>query len=475
MLGGCSSAGGSAAASPTVAPASATAEATAAPTEAATEEAATESPAEATTDTAASGDKVTIQTTLANPGEITDDQIAQFETQYPNIDVEVVQADDAKMAAMLATGDAPDVLRVNGAFDTPTKVMQGIWLDIQDRVANSTVIDMNDLLPVCNVYKYDLENKVQGQGDFYGLPKDWSNDCAVFYDKACFDAAGVTVPDNTTPLTWPQVMDLAKKLTIVDASGTVTQYGLSANEWGQTVPTYNSMMQYVVSAGQSDQLNSADYKTMNFDIPAVKDYINMWVDAVKANVGPSPLNGDQTSGGDLFLAGKSAMIIDGFWYQGSISGNADASAHIGDFGMLPTPIAPGGVRAASTTAASGLAIYAQSKHPDEAWDFFEWYIGGAPADDRAKSGWGMPITKSRMSMIPQNNDFQKEVYTVMQGELQNMGNPLPVNPYLGSGGEGAFDAYVTPLISDQETTDDVVTKLTADINKIIQDAINAMS
>jgi len=477
--------GGSTAATTTTAAATTAAATTAAATTAEATTAAPETTAEATTTaapetttttaatttaapetTAAPVERITITTNLGT-GELSEEEIAQFEADNPDIHIEIVQLDDAKMAAMLATNSAPDILRVGGAFDTPTQVTKGIWMDITDYIMNSTVIQIDDLLPICNVYRFD--GHVQGQGPYYGLPKDWSNDYAMFYNKAAFDKAGVPVPSDTEPLTWPEVMDLARQLTIVGANGETEQYGLSATEWGQTVPNFNFLLQYVVSAGAN--ISSEDNRAMDLDIPEVKDFLTMWINAVKDGIGPNPLNGDQTSGGDLFLAGKSALIIDGFWYQAVIGGNEETKTHVEDFGMLPTPIAPGGTRVAATGSASGIAIYANSPHPDEAFRVMEWYCGGPPADTRAQTGWGMPITASRLSLLPSATAFNQQVSKVMKDETNFQTVFLPVNPYLGGGGWGILDKYVTPLLTGEETVDNVAKLMTEECNQAVQDAI----
>ncbi len=416
-----------------------------------------------------SHDPVTVTTNLSD-GELSKDQIAQFKEKYPWITVELQKLDDAKMAAALATGTAPDCIRGTGVFELPSYAIKGIAADITDRIEKSEVIRKDDLLPVTNVCRFD--GTTIGKGPYYGLPKDWSNDTALFYNKKCFDAAGVPVPDSKTALTWPQVFELAKKLTVVKDKK-VVQYGLSATEWGKTDANFNQMLQYVASAGAA--ISSADNKTMNFDIPAVRDYLTLWADAAKNNVGPNAVNNDQTPGGDLFLANKSALLIDGYWYGGVIRGNDNAKTHLDDFGMLPTPTAPNGKRVAAPSSAVSLMLYKQSKNPDDAWKFLEWYIGGSPADERAKAGWGLPIFKSKMAEIPQETDFDKELLAVVNDESAAMESFLPVNPYLANGGWNIFDKYYQPLVFGKTTVDNMVKNMTKDANDTVTEAVNSIS
>ena len=415
-------------------------------------------------------DPVTIVITFSE-GEISLDQIAEFEAEYDYITLSQEAFDEAKLAAALATGTAPEIIRINGAFETANWVTRGVAQDITEYIRTSTIIDMDDLLPIVNVYRFD--GQTIGEGPIYGLPKDWSNDYAVFYNKRCFEAANVEVPDASTALTWLKVMELAKQLTI-EENGNIVQYGLSATEWGQTHANFNIMMQYIVSAGAS--ISSEDNKTMNFDIPEVRDFLNMWVDAAKSNVGPNVLNNDQTSGGDLFLSNRSAMIINGYWYSGVIRGNEDTLTHLDDFGMLPTPIAPNGTRVAATGGATGGIINAAADdaHKDAAWKFLEWYCAGSPADARAATGWGMPIFKSKLDLLPQVTEFDKQVLAVLNDESKYQEAFLPVNPYLAGGGWGILDKYIIPLMFGEETIDGAVEGMTHDANVVVSEAVSVM-
>ncbi|WP_101808500.1 ABC transporter substrate-binding protein [Paenibacillus pasadenensis] len=420
------------------------------------------------TESSKPAETVTIRTTFGT-GEISPEQIAEFEAAHPNIKIELEDVDKTKLAAQLATNSAPDVLRIGGVFDLPSYVIRGIALDLTDRIEKSTVIKRDQLLPVANVFRFD--GKKIGEGPIYGLPKDWSNDFAIFYNKKAFDAAGVPVPDASQPLTWPEVLDLAKKLTIKEGDK-IVQYGLSANEWGKTEPNYNLLMQYLASAGVT--VNASDYSSIDFNLPEVKEFISMWTDAVKANIGPNSVNNDQTSGGDLFLANKSAMMINGYWYGGVIRGNEEAIKHIDDFGMLPTPIAPGGKRVAPPGGATGAIINKNSPHPDEAFAFFEWFLGGKPAEDRSKQGWGVPAFSNLLTELPQATEFDKRLKTVLDDESNYSNEFLPVNPYLSDGGWGIFEKYTQPLFFGKSSVDAAVAGMTKDANVVVQEAKNAI-
>ena len=62
----------------------------------------------------------------------------------------------------------------------------------------------------------------------YGLP--WiAQPVILYYNPDAFSKAGINPPDESW--TWDTFKDAAKKLTIKDASGNITQYGTAFNGW----------------------------------------------------------------------------------------------------------------------------------------------------------------------------------------------------------------------------------------------------
>ena len=168
-------------------------------------------------------------------GEITKDQIKEFETANPTIKIQREDVDTTKLAAQLATGEAPDIIRMTGVNDLPSYVIRGIAMDLTKYIDASTVIKKDDFVPTVDVYRFD--GKVQGQGPIYGIPKDFSTDFSLWINKKLFAAAGIALPSETVPMTYSELFDLAKKLTIKNGD-TITQYGLG--KWQKEKLIYRS-------------------------------------------------------------------------------------------------------------------------------------------------------------------------------------------------------------------------------------------
>jgi multiple sugar transport system substrate-binding protein len=419
-----------------------------------------------TTDAGATkGTPVTIRFNMGD-GEITKDQIKEFEAANPNIKIQREDVDATKLAAQLATGEAPDIIRMTGVNDLPSYVIRGIAMDLTQRIGSSSLIKEDDFNPAVNVYRFD--GKVQGKGPIYGLPKDFSPDFSIWVNKKLFEASGIPIPSQTEPMTYNQLFDLAKKLTIVKG-GTVTQYGLSGGKGEADLPF---LMDYLLSKGV--KLSSDDNSKIDFTKPEVKEALQFWVDGVKGNYGPNSVNQDKAAwGGEPFLANKLAMLQAGYWFSGLLRGDAKAKTHLDDYIMIPAPIAEGGKRVSPTGSATGAIINSSTKHPEEAWKVYEWFFAGKPAEDRAKSGWGVPAFKHLLPMIPQETAFDKQTYAVLQDELKYSGEFIEMNPYLINGNT-LLQKQLTPVYFGRATLDSAMAALTNDANRIIEESKDAV-
>jgi multiple sugar transport system substrate-binding protein len=174
--------------------------------------------------------------------------------------------------------------------------------------------------------------------------------------------------------------------------------------------------------------------------------------------------------GTDFTAGQLGFCQYGFWYSAMAEGDNTK----GKLMMLPSPNWAG-VHMDPTITATGMIQTAASQNPDAAWLTFEYYNGGQPSIDRAKSGWGVPGLKSQVEMIPQNTDFQKQAYKVLQGELALNDKSVQFNPFLGEAVVAtAVSKYMELALKDEITFDDMLKSIEDETNSAIQDGISAI-
>jgi multiple sugar transport system substrate-binding protein len=191
---------------------------------------ATEAPAatEAPT-TAASGEKVTITlATWAGADESKElqaviDKVNAAATDFQIVHQSIPADYYTKVQTMIAGNTAPDLMWLSQEY-VANYADSGAIMDITDQAAKLSdmpAAKLDDYYPgSLAVAKY--------AGKLYGLP--WiAQPVVLYYNPDMFQKAGINPPDESW--TWDTFKDAAKKLTLKDASGNVTQYGTSFNGW----------------------------------------------------------------------------------------------------------------------------------------------------------------------------------------------------------------------------------------------------
>jgi multiple sugar transport system substrate-binding protein len=394
---------------------------------------------------------------MYNTGEFLPAYVTQFHKLHPDIKINFLNYDATRLNAMFAASQPPDFIRTTGAADMPQWAARGVALDLTSYFDKSSVLKVADLQPVNDVYRWD--GKAQGQGSRYGMAKDWSLDGMMWYNKKLFAQAGIPVPSPTQPLTYDEILALGKKLT-VRKNGKIQVYGLDAS--------YGAFMQGMLLQmieQQGGQLYSSDLTQVDFSTPEARKALQWWVDWAQARVGTSPLNPDATGAYSLFTADRVGMIAFGYWYGGAISTMPQTfSSHTG---LMPAP-QMGSTRISSCMSGTGAWIPASSKNKDAVWKVMEYFMGGQPAIDRAKSGWGIPSLKSLEKGMPQGLPFQQEALQSLQNEMPYQ-KTLGFSPYISDEGfNAALAKAIEPTMRGQTSLDQCIQQLNQSINKLLQ-------
>jgi len=404
--------------------------------------------------TSKSGGAVTL-TVMYKNNELTKEQIADFEAKNAGIKIDFVEFDTTRLNAMLASGSPPDFVR-GAAVGSANTNARGLATNLDPYLDKSSVLKKSDLLGVNDSFRWD--GKQIGRGPYYGITKDWSQDATLWYNKALFDAAKVPHLSASEPVTYDQLLDIGKRLT-VKAGGKTQVYGLGL-EWAWNLWGPISMM--IVQQGAT--LYNADLTQTDLTTAAAKRALQWYVDFAQAGVGPTSLD-PVPDGADLstFMAKRMAITQDGYWY----GGNFAADDALKTVKMAPAPTM-GDTRANPTYGGQGWWIPAKAKNKDAAWKLMEYYMAGPPAEGRASSGWGLPGLKSLMDKLPQDQPFQQAAYTTAQNELQ-FNVPLPDSPYIATEMlNTTIDKYLQRAIKKELTVDEATAALTDELNDALQ-------
>ncbi|MGW7422152.1 ABC transporter substrate-binding protein [Streptomyces sp. NPDC054813] len=333
------------------------------------------------------------------------------------IRINTVRYDITKLIAMMTSGNPPDLVRGVGAVDTPYLAARGVAEELDPYFARSSVLDVEDLDPVNDLWRYD--GRTQGKGPRYGMAKDFSQDSMYWYDTALFDSAGVTHPSRTEPVTFDEWLDKAKRLTRT-SKGQTTVFGGSYNGLGAST----LLAGLTASAGGS--LFSDDFSRVDFTTPEARTALNWYIELCRARVGPSLIQPDPNGwDGPTYQARRMAMSNSGYWLGGLINTDKKLAAVSR---LAPAPVFAGGPRISSCQGGTGMWMPRKARNKNAAWRVFEWFFGEAPAKARASGGWGIPSLKSLRSLMPHQEGYQKAVLETQQAELKHF-SVISFTPY----------------------------------------------
>jgi multiple sugar transport system substrate-binding protein len=396
------------------------------------------------------GESITMMVKL---DDISTELIQQAQKEL-GIRITVVADDITRLIAMLTSGRPPDLVRGIGALDTPYFVARGVAENLDPYFARSTVLDVDDLDPANDLWRYD--GTTQGKGPRYGMAKDFSQDAMYWYDTSHFDTAGVEYPSDTEPITYEEWLDKARRL-VRRKNGQTSVYGGSYNGLGLGI-LFTSM-----TAAAGGSLFSADFSRVDFTTPEARRALTWYVDYAKAKVGPSLIQPNPDGwDGPTYVADRMAMSGNGYWLGGMIN----AEPKVAKVSRLaPAPVFEGGPRLSSCQGGTGMWMPRKARNKDAAWRVFEWFFGEGPAKARAEGGWGIPTLKSLRPLMPDKEDHQKRVLKVQKAELKHF-SVTPFTPYAKWDAlEALINQVVPAALNGQISVDTLAGRLNSVINE----------
>ncbi len=373
--------------------------------------------------------------------------LAEFQKEHPNIRVNILNnVSDAQLITMVATGNAPDLLRVE-ARRVPYWANLGMLEDLTPYLQKKArFIRTDDLVPIIDLYRID--------GRLYALNKDWSADLTIYYNKDLFDKAGLTYPGEDKPLTYAEVMELSRKLS-VQQEGKPVQWGFGA---GYMALAYQAMLR------AADQpLYSPDHlRILLADSAEALKAADWWVEMARR----------QWYGGpdDPWHNNRLAMLQMGYWFgpvaaiggrQNVYSNEATTTGTTDPIGFAPAPV--WGNKRVNMAVATGFAMLAGSKHKEEAWQVLEWFMVGPASIRRTQTGWGLPSLRSLFRYVPQQTALDRQRFRVTVAEVPFLVPHYP-NRYNASAFDDAWNRWFGPASQGQFATAEFLRRVEHDVN-----------
>lgn len=296
--------------------------------------------------------------------------IARFNQEYPNVTVEIAMDPISsgwgdyvtRVLSQYNAGNAYDVYGT--AIETfKTFTSRGLFIPLDDYIAENP--GYSDFAP-------SLFEQSSYEGKTYFVPIGWNN-IMINYNRALFRDAGV---DNPQPgWTWEDFRETAKKLTVRDGAGNVTQFGYE-------VPNQFFFVQpWFFSNGTS--ILTDDWTGSNMLDPKVAESLQFLHGLIHEDK-VSPIPGKEMMDSQ-FMAGQIAMISRGHWIvQNAVNAKLD----------MDVAIPPSNETDVTVIGFGGYAVSTKSEHPELAKALVGELTSFETQKEEGEGGGGVPGRKS---------------------------------------------------------------------------------
>jgi sorbitol/mannitol transport system substrate-binding protein len=311
---------------------------------------------------------------------------SSFEKANPGIKVKFATYTEGDLRAAIekdvAThSNAFNVIMI-GPYEAPLFAKNGWLTDLSKQyIASDPSYDASDLLP-------PIAKALSYKNDLYAVPF-YGESSMMYYNKAMFKAAGVTMPTNPT---WTQIQTLAAKLNQPGKVAGVCLRGLAG--WGDNMASLDT----VVNTFGGEWFNQSWKPQLTS--PAFEAATNFYVNLVRKYGEPGASNDSFNQLLTLYGQGKCAM-----WYDSTVAATSIAGTYPSIFAQTGYAMAP-----VDKTTSSGwlwtwsLGIPQGAADSSAAWKWVSWATSKQyDSLVASKYGWAAVPPGSRTSLYSNPN------------------------------------------------------------------------
>ncbi|NLG25754.1 MAG: sugar ABC transporter substrate-binding protein [Clostridiales bacterium] len=273
----------------------------------------------------------------------------EMAAKYDKAEIELVPVTydvyNQKIQATLAGGDTPDIAMIDAGVLTTQLADKGALLALDEYL---------DVPALKDKFVQGAWDSLVWQDKLYGL-RITSNNLALFYNKAMFDAKGVAYPTNEW--TWDDLKTAAAELT--DKDNGVYGIGLPVFENGES-KVWN-WMTFLWQAG--GQYLTEDRTKAAFNTEQGVKALSFWKELVTSGVCPLEAAG---AGVNRFTGEQVAMTVDGTWSLRGFMEDPDFAAKVG------VAYLPKDVEHATNIGGEGFVAFAGTEYPQAAAEYLQY-------------------------------------------------------------------------------------------------------
>jgi multiple sugar transport system substrate-binding protein len=315
-----------------------------------------------------------------------DSLLPSFKAKHPHVSEVSIQTGNAaearpKLAAQMAAGQPPDVLRFN--WPHHELVAARAFADLTPLANKDKNLDLKDFYP--RITEFYRQPKVSGAGNaLWAFPQNYATE-ALYYNRAVLKAAGIPEPNDNW--TWDDLVTHAKGIRAT-----------SPDSWGVEVRTIR--IDHILWSFGGGFVDDTGTRVTVADAPSVQalEFIGDLFN--KHHVQPTAADLQGVAGGTttLFTTGKLGFQ---FGPENNVVRNNLVTGL--DFDVAPVPRGPKG--RFTFFFPGGVTALAASKYPAAAYDLAKWFaIDPQVIDEFIWKTGGSPTAR-----ISLNERFWKQV------------------------------------------------------------------
>ncbi|WP_333651429.1 ABC transporter substrate-binding protein [Lacrimispora sp.] len=374
-----------------------------------------------------------------------------YTESHPNIKFEAIPSGwDGyfdKLATQAASGSMPDLVQMDYLYIT-TYAKNNSLADLQQFIDDGTI----------DISKIDenLLNTGKISDKMNGLVLT-SSYLSMGYNPEVMAEAGVSEPDSSW--TWEDFISISK--TIKEKTG---KYGLSNGPVDDT----NFFNYWVRQHGES--LFSEDKKSLGYsDDKIYSDFIQMWVDQMKAGVVPNPdeYAAIQALGQEAgpVVTGDGTMLVEWNNYASKVSS-------VNDKIKMVTPPLQSDSDSKGLWMKPGMffSVAETSKVKKEAAEFIDWFVNSEEANDIIMAERGTPVSsdiRDHMVNSGKLTEQQNAMFENVENALAFCGETPDPDPVGMSEVNEAFKNSAYSAFYGQITPEEAAAKFRKDADAIL--------
>ncbi|MGN7310991.1 ABC transporter substrate-binding protein [Alkalicoccobacillus gibsonii] len=235
----------------------------------------------------------------------------------------------------------------------------------------------------------------------------------LYYNIHLFEEAGIPLPSPVEPMSWNEVLDIAKKINnpSEDIYGIDPAQGFNTGE-GPAYFKTPILWQFGGDVLSPDNQTAEGYLNSEESLKALQFYQDLYVEHEVATLQLPPR---------ALETNKLAMTILGSWDLEALQSVEDLTLGK-DFGVAPLP-----VESVRVVPSGGWAvgISSKTKYPDEAWQFVKFLTSYEGSKTFVEMTGDIPARYSVAEAIPELNEYPKNIFVE---QVQQYSRIRPITP-----------------------------------------------